>query len=166
LDNLPAYRDCLFCGPDHPHGLRLKLRCNEASVVADLSVDRGFQGYENTVHGGIVSGILDEVMWWAVTVGARKMSFTRKIEVEFLRPMACGEKYRAEGRLTTTRHGAFTASGQIEDGSGRVIARAEALFMAAKTVSREEFARKMDLSHLSPEMLEVFSAVLGLSPGP
>ena len=160
-DLLPTYRDCLFCGPEHAFGLKLKLRHADGAVVTEFAVARSFQGYEETVHGGIVSGILDEVMWWAVTLGARQIAMTRKIEVEFLRPMRCEAVHTARGRLAEARHRAFHASGEIEDDSGRVIARGRGLFMPAKTVSGAELARKLDLTRLSPEMAGIFSALLG-----
>ena len=160
-DPLPTYRDCLFCGPEHAFGLKLKLRRAGGAVVTEFAVARSFQGYEETVHGGIVSGILDEVMWWAVTIEVRQIVMTRKIEVEFLSPLRCEAPHRAEGRLGEARHHAFRASGEIEDASGRVIARGRGLFMPAKTMSGAGLARGLDLTRLSPEMAGIFSALLG-----
>ena len=160
-ESLPTYRDCLFCGPEHAFGLRLKLRYEAGAVVTEAAIARSFQGYEETVHGGIVSGILDEVMWWAVAVEAKQIAMTRKIEVEFLSPMRCDVLYHVKGRLSLVRHRAFHASGEIEDPSGRVVARGKGLFMPAKTVSRGELARNLDLTRLSPEMAGIFSTLLG-----
>ena len=48
-------------------------------------------------HGGIITGILNEVMLWTVFMEAKKICATWKIEVEFQRPVVCGKIYRASG---------------------------------------------------------------------
>jgi acyl-coenzyme A thioesterase PaaI-like protein len=166
MSDLPTYRDCIFCGPEHPFGLKLKLRYEYGMVVTELSVGASFHGYENVVHGGIVSGIFDEVMWWAVTVGVRQITATRKLEVEFLKPMHCETVYRVRAGVKERRPRLFLASGEIEDPSNGLVARASGLFMPIKNTAgrREELVAALDLTRLSPEMAAVFSTLLASPP--
>ncbi len=134
----------------------MEMHYRDGMVVADLSVRALFQGYTNVVHGGIVAGLMDEVMWWAVTVETRRISMTRKIEVEYLASLVCDMPYSVKGRLLEVRHGTFFASGQIENPSGKVAARAKGIFRPAKAVSRDILVGKMNLRRVSPEMRDIF----------
>jgi acyl-coenzyme A thioesterase PaaI-like protein len=156
---LPCYRDCFFCGP-HGDGLKLHIQFKDGSAFSDFSLDGKFQGYDKVAHGGIVTGILDEVMWWTIFAGAGKVSVTRKMETEFLTPVGCAVPYRAKGKLISQRHGNMYVSGTIEDSHGKVAARANGLFRAARHIAPGELLAKLDFSHVSPEIKEMLLATL------
>lgn len=132
----------------------------EGSAFSGFALDPKFQGYDNIAHGGIVTGILDEVMWWTIFVAAGKISVTRKIETEFLKPVYCSISYRVKGKLLEQRHGNIYASGVIEDSHGKVAVRGNGLFRPATHTTHGELARKLDFSHASPEMKEMLFAAL------
>jgi acyl-coenzyme A thioesterase PaaI-like protein len=156
MNRLPGYEGCLFCGPEHPHGLRLRMHYREGMVVAEVSVPRLFQGYDDVVHGGIVAGLLDEVMWWAVTIETRKLSMTGKAEIEYLNVLKCGLPHVVRGKFIKMRHDTFFAEGEIEGPSERTVARGKGLFRPVKAISGSEFLKKMDLTQVSPQMREIF----------
>ncbi len=160
MNRLPGYEGCLFCGPEHPQGLRLQMHYRDGMVVADLMVRRFFQGYEDIVHGGVVAGLLDEVMWWAVTLGTRRLSMTRKAETEYLHAVKCEMPYSVKGRLVEVRHGTFFAAAEIEDPSGKVAARGSSIFRPVKTVSAAEFLKRLDFTRVAPDMKEIFCSLL------
>ena len=82
------------------------------------------------LHGGIITGILDEVMFWTFFMETKKTCATWKIEVEFQRPVACVKIYRASGHLlSATNNGDYFASGSIEDESGKSCAIGNASFV-------------------------------------
>ena len=87
---LPGYKKCFFCGPA-TGGLGLELRYGDGKAACEFTASDKFQGYDGILHGGIVSGILDEVMWWTVFTQTRQMCATSRIEVEFKRPVECGK---------------------------------------------------------------------------
>jgi acyl-coenzyme A thioesterase PaaI-like protein len=156
---LPGYADCLFCAPDHPHGIRMQMDYRDGMVAADLTVPHLFQGYTDVVHGGIVAGLLDEVMWWVVTVESRRITMTTRIEVEYRDVVRCGMPYTVKGRLTQVRHGTFFGSGEIEDPSGKTIARGNGTFRPARAISLPVLLEKMDLTRVSPQMREILCSL-------
>ncbi len=150
---LPCYKDCFFCGP-HGDGLRMLIQFKEGTVFSDFALDAKFQGYDKVAHGGIVTGILDEVMWWTIFVVAGKISVTRKMDTEFIRPVYCATAYRVKAKLLEQRHGNIYVSGAIEDNHGKVAAKGNGLFRPARHIMPGELAAKLDFSHVSPEMKE------------
>ena len=107
--NLPGYKKCFFCGPA-TGGLALELHYGDGKASCEFTAHEKFQGYDGMLHGGIVTGILDEVMWWTLFMETKKICATWKIEAEFKRPVLCGKAYRAAGHLVRATHGIHITS--------------------------------------------------------
>ena len=156
---LPCYTDCFFCGP-RGEGLKMLIQFKDGDVFSDFVLDAKFQGYDNVAHGGIVTGILDEVMWWTIFAVAGKISMTRKMDTEFIRPVHCATAYRVKTKLLEQRHGNIYVSGVIEDSHGRVATRGNGLFRPARHITPAELVAKLDFSRTSPGMRELLLAAL------
>ena len=102
---LPVDEDhnCFACGPANPHGLHMSFMSNGEVVVSHLTVPEHLRGWNNMVHGGIISTILDEVMSWAAIHLIKSIIVTRKMTVEFLKPVFIGRQLTAEARVTEIR---------------------------------------------------------------
>ena len=157
---LPRYKTCFFCGPA-TGGLALKLQYGEGKAFTEFTAREEFQGYDGMLHGGIVTGILDEVMWWALFMEKRTISATSKIEVEFLRPVVCGKPYRASGEFVDSSRGIYRLSAAITDGSGRIAARAQGAFRRIRGSVLKDVITYLDFRGVSPEVRALFDL-----PGP
>ena len=112
------------------------------------------------LHGGIIAGILDEVMFWTVFMETKKICATWKIEIEFQRPVVCGKIYLASGRLLpATNNGDYLASGSIEDESGKSCAKGNASFRMMKGVTFEALMEYLDFGGVSPEIRSLFQTM-------
>ena len=85
-----------------------------------MIVGDAFQGYENVVHGGMVFGVLDVIMWYAIIMATKKICMTRKTDTDFFKPVVCGVTYRAQGRLVRVEGRDVWAFAWIEDGQRTV----------------------------------------------
>ena len=159
MNLLPRYKECFFCGPDGD-GLKMKIQFKDAIVFCDFILAAKFQGYDNVAHGGIVAGILDEVMWWTIFLETKKICLTRKLDTEFLRPVYCGASYTAKGKLLHEERGSIHVSAIVEDTHGKVAARANGLFRVAKQIAPRQFATKLDFSHVSDQIKDMFLTTL------
>lgn len=97
---------CFGCGPDNPHGLRLRFRMLEdgCTVETGLRPARHFAGVDGVLHGGIQSTVLDEVMGvaaqYALPEGAgRAPCVTAELSVRFLRPVPLDGDVVARARV-------------------------------------------------------------------
>ena len=62
---------------------------------ARVTIPEHLGGWNAVTHGGVVSTILDETMSWAAMVLLKRLSFTRKMTVEFLKTVAVGATMEA-----------------------------------------------------------------------
>jgi len=126
---------CFGCGPANATGLHLEfLLAPDGSVVSLPVISDAFEGHPGYLHGGIIATLLDEAMSKAVRAKA-KPSMTRKIEVEFLRPVPSDAPLRIEGRVVRSdRHKHWTEA-RILDEKQTVLAEAKGLFFEVRSKS-------------------------------
>jgi uncharacterized protein (TIGR00369 family) len=152
---LPGYKKCFFCGPA-TGGLALELQYEDGKAFCEFTAHEKFQGYDGMIHGGIVTGILDEVMWWTLFMETRIISATWKIDVEFRRPVGCGQFYRASGQLLRSAHHTSYLSALIEDASGHTCALANGSFRRTKGFTIEDIIKYLDFRGVPPEIHSLF----------
>ena len=63
--NHPEY-NCFGCCPDNPIGLHLEFYEDGDYIVSKWNPQHNYQGWVNTMHGGILSTLIDEVCGWVV----------------------------------------------------------------------------------------------------
>lgn len=83
---------CFGCGPNNPFGLKLDFRIEGDKFVAKKTLSREYQSYGGTVHGGIVSTMLDEAMGGYIYELSGQHSVTARIDVRYRRPTPIGEE--------------------------------------------------------------------------
>ena len=89
--------NCFACSPNNSSGLQLRFFTNGEKVVSWLRVPKHLSGWDQIVHGGVIATMLDEIMGWTALHLLRKMTLTKAITVEFLKPVYVGEDLRIEG---------------------------------------------------------------------
>jgi acyl-coenzyme A thioesterase PaaI-like protein len=156
---LPVYKQSFFVSPERPDGLRLKMKYRRGLVYTDMTVGEPFEGYHRLVHGGMLFGILDVIMWYAIFMATRKICMTRKTDMDFLKPVACDTVYRAQGKLLRVEERDFWATAWIEDTNKERCAQVTALFREARGLDYAEFVGKLDFTGVSPEIREFFLSV-------
>ena len=153
---LPAYRQSFFLSPDRPDGLQLEMFYQDGIVYCDLFVDNRFEGYAEVLHGGMIFGVLDVIIWYVIFMRSKKIAMTRKVDLEFLKHVMCSTAYRAKGKLTRIEEKNIYASAWIEDGSGEVYARVNATFREGKNFDVAAFIDRFDFSTTTPAIKEYF----------
>jgi uncharacterized protein (TIGR00369 family) len=98
---LPPRRNqmCFGCSPINPSGLQMRFQGNKESVVSWLTVPEHLCGWNNLVHGGVVTTILDEIMSWAALYLLKKVIVTRTITIEFVKSVYIKEELKAVGKV-------------------------------------------------------------------
>jgi acyl-coenzyme A thioesterase PaaI-like protein len=90
---------CFACGPAHPSGLKMKFYTDEENVYSKLQVPEIFCGWNKLAHGGIITTILDETIAWTVIYLRQKFMLTKKIQVDFLKPVYVDSEIFTEGKI-------------------------------------------------------------------
>jgi uncharacterized protein (TIGR00369 family) len=128
-----ASNRCFGCGPANEAGLRLEfLLADDGSVVSLPVVPRTFDGHPSYLHGGIIATLLDEAMSKAVRAQG-KTSMTRKIEIDYLRPVPSGTPIRIEGRVVRNEPRKHWAEARVVSQKGTVLAEGKGLFIEVRS---------------------------------
>jgi acyl-coenzyme A thioesterase PaaI-like protein len=161
MDILPVYKHSFFCGRQRENGLMLKMSYDKGLVLCDVHVDNKFEGYRDVVHGGIVMGILDTMMWYAILMSEKKVCMTRHIDMDFLKPIFCNTLYKAKSEFLRVEGKDVYASALMEDLNGEVCMKLTGLFREAKDLTVSQVITRLDFSDASPGMKEYFLSLAG-----
>lgn len=94
FDKIPGY-NCFGCSSNNHHGLQMTFYEDGKEIVSTWDPDDHFQGYINTVHGGIQSTLMDEIASWVVFIKVQTGGVTSKLTTKFRKPVLV-----TDGRIT------------------------------------------------------------------
>jgi acyl-coenzyme A thioesterase PaaI-like protein len=119
------------CGPENPAGLHLCFfRRNETTVGAHLEPPAEWHGWENLMHGGFQSLLLDEITAWAVAALTGRMHYlTIRLDVKYRKPVRLNQTLTLVGGLTETSDRSSKAWGEIRNTDEMVLAEASSTIL-------------------------------------
>ena len=123
---LPNSRNCFVCGLDNSRGLKRHFTSDGETVHTNFTPEPWMAGYENVIHGGIISTLLDEVAVWAAYDKMGRFAMTVELNVRFLKPVLLGASYRVEGRFLEDKGRVWLAEAEIRSPENVVLAKATA----------------------------------------
>ena len=133
---------CFACGRLNDAGLHLDFEVSKDRAEAIFTPQRRHEGYDGTVHGGIVSALLDETMGWAI-FHQGIWGVTARLGVAFRNPVRVGEELRVVGEVARQRSRAIETRGTVaRTRDGEVLAEAEATFLVMPKARRQELERR------------------------
>ncbi len=125
---LPYYEGCFACSQTNPHGLNQRFSIRDGKIYSTFEPSKRFQGYENFVHGGVFSAILDESMGWAASFKTGNLCKTVKLEIRFLKETPFGKTYIIESEFSRSVRSFMEATGVVRDNEGTVYVRGTGLY--------------------------------------
>jgi acyl-coenzyme A thioesterase PaaI-like protein len=132
----PHYPTCLGCGPDAAAGYHLQVRRDGDDVVAEHVFADRHSGAPGIAHGGAVATVVDDVLGFLLYV-VKAPGVTRRLEVDYLKPVLTGVPYLVRGRLDRRDGRKVWVSCTCTDPDGVEAFRATGLFVV---VPLEHFA--------------------------
>ena len=133
MKELPHTRACFVCGEFNPSGLKLRFQTDGHVVQARFVPQTEHVGFQETVHGGIIATLLDEVMVWACAVQTRRFAFCAELNVRFTHPVHPQQHVFASGQLVSNRRGKlFEARAELKDDNGVLLASATGKYLPVK----------------------------------
>jgi uncharacterized protein (TIGR00369 family) len=120
---------CFGCSPVNPAGLRMKFFANQDTVFSSVTIPDHLCGWSNIAHGGVITTILDEIMSWAALHFLKRITMTKSMNIEFIKPVYIRNPLRAEGRVQTVngKHDAVM-EGILYNDNGDACAKSTANF--------------------------------------
>ena len=125
---------CLICSQKNPLGLKIRFRVQpDGSVITTFPCRDVFQSYPETLHGGVITTLLDAAMTNALfSIGI--VAVTAELTVRFLAPVALNRSAVVRAALLkSTAHGLCYLVSEFEQDS-QLKARGSAKFWAKDCV--------------------------------
>jgi acyl-coenzyme A thioesterase PaaI-like protein len=136
---LPHTRSCFVCGESNPAGLRLRFETDGRLVQTRFVPGPEHVGFRQTVHGGLIATLLDELMVWACAVQTRRFAFCAELNVRFLNPVRPQAEIIAVGELVANRRDRlFEAKAELRDLAGLVLATGAGKYLPIKNADAAE----------------------------
>lgn len=132
--------NCIACCPTNPIGLKLEFLEDGDDVVSLWRPSGLFQGWIDTLHGGVQALLLDEICGWVVTRKLQTTGVTSKMETKYLKPVRTTDsQLTLRARLASQKRNIALIDAEIYDSAGDVCTRATCTyFCASKEKALEE----------------------------
>jgi len=125
----PNSRMCFVCGLQNPIGLKMAFyEDSQGRVVGKFTPGEEHQGYPGTMHGGIVTALLDEALG-RVAIASGRWMVTAQLNIRFRRPIPIGETLSVVGEVVAWKKRVLEARGELRLPDGEVGAEADGTFV-------------------------------------
>ena len=83
--------NCFACAPSNPYGLKMEFYEDGDDIVSIWTPGCNYQGWLNTLHGGIQATLLDELGGWIIARKFQTSGMTTNLNVKYKKPIPTGE---------------------------------------------------------------------------
>ena len=97
--------NCFACAPSNPYGLKMEFYEDGDDIVSFWTPDVNYQGWLDTLHGGIQATLLDEIGGWIVGRKLQTSGMTTNLNIKYRKPVPCNKDATIEirGRIKNRR---------------------------------------------------------------
>jgi uncharacterized protein (TIGR00369 family) len=148
---------CFGCSPVNPSGLQMNFFADPDTVFSNVTIPDHLCGWSNIAHGGVLTTILDEIMSWTALHFLKRITMTKSMNIEFIKPVYIRNPLKAEGKVLeiTGKHDAVM-EGILYNDKGVACAKSTANFAIFSPKVAKRFGIADDTS------LKFFANVFGI----
>ena len=135
---------CFGCAPHNSAGVKMEFYENGDEIVSIWKPQPQFQGWLNTLHGGIQSVLLDEICAWVVLYQLQTTGVTSKMETRFRKAVSTQDKYLIlKASIVEQRRNLITINALLYNQAGVICTEATCTYFTfSKEKSKEMFFRE------------------------
>ena len=123
--------NCIGCSPDNPLGLHLHFYEDGDDIVSKWKPSGNYQGWLNTLHGGIQALLLDEVCGWVITRKLQTAGVTSKMETRYKRPVSTLDtELTVRAHIKEQRRNIVVIDATLADSTGTICTEATCTYYA------------------------------------
>lgn len=150
MNKQPNSNHCFICGVKNVAGVQVAFyetvdTEGKPEVLARFVAQAAHQGYPGRLHGGVVTGVLDETIGRAVNIGEgealpMRWGVTAELTVRFHQPVPLEVELTARGRIIRENRRLFEGTGELylPDGTIAVSASGKYFKMALDEIAAGE----------------------------
>lgn len=140
--------NCFGCAPSNPFGVKMDFYEEGDDIVSRWQPKSEYQGWFNTLHGGIQAVLLDEICGWVVMRKLQTAGVTSKMETRYLQPVSTlDECITLRARITEQRRNIVSIEAELRNAADQVCTRAVCTYFTFP----QEKAREMHFHHCYTE---------------
>ncbi len=135
---LPNDKFCFVCGNENLKGLHQRFYLMDDFVVSEFNGNKHFMGH-NSIHGGVIASLLDEVMGLAASRCVDTLCITAEITIRYLKPLVQDEDYFVRGKVVADKRLLLETAGEILEGNTTLV-RAQGKYVPLpQTLAQEKY---------------------------
>lgn len=89
---MEGYR-CFGCAPNNESGVHMEFYEDGDEVISIWKPRPEYQGWINTLHGGIQAVLLDEICAWVILRKLQTIGVTSKMETRYRKPISTNDSH-------------------------------------------------------------------------
>lgn len=90
--------NCFACAPSNPCGLKMEFYEDGDDIVSLWTPDDNYQGWLDTLHGGIQATLMDEIGGWIIARKFQTSGMTTNLNIKYKKPIPTGKDVTIEIR--------------------------------------------------------------------
>ncbi|MBQ2809136.1 MAG: PaaI family thioesterase [Bacteroidaceae bacterium] len=90
--------NCFACAPSNPCGLKMEFYEDGDDIVSIWTPGDNYQGWLDTLHGGIQATLMDEIGGWIIARKFQTSGMTTTLNIKYKKPIPTGENVSIEIR--------------------------------------------------------------------
>lgn len=112
--------NCFGCAPHNTNGVHMEFYEDAEEIVSYWKPQIFFQGWVDTLHGGIQAVLLDEICAWTIIRKLQLAGVTSKMETRYLSPVSTNVPYiTVKGKIREKRHNIVIVDAALLDENGK-----------------------------------------------
>lgn len=120
---------CFGCAPQNDCGLKMEFYQDTDEVLSVVRLDPKYQGWIDTLHGGIQSVMLDEICAWASIRHTGSTGVTMSMETHFRKSVHTTDRYVVlRAKVVEERRNILTLVATLSDCEGNICSEAKCVY--------------------------------------
>lgn len=141
--------NCFGCAPDNEWGVKMEFYEDGDDIVSYWQPDGRFQGWHNTLHGGIQATLLDEICGWVIIRKLQTAGVTSRMDTRYKKPVYTTDKrITLRAHITEQRRNIVTVEASLYNEAGEECTHAVCTYFA---FSPEKAHKEMHFEHCKTE---------------
>jgi len=123
--------NCFGCAPNNPLGVKMEFYEDGEDIVCHWKPKSEYQGWLDTLHGGIQSVLLDEICAWVLMRKLQTAGVTSKMETRFLKPVSTKDTLIVlRAHITEQRRNIIIIDATLENSAGEICSQSRCTYFA------------------------------------
>ncbi len=133
--------NCFGCAPNNEAGVKMEFYEEGDEIISIWKPRPEYQGWINTLHGGIQAVLLDEICAWVILRKLQTTGVTSKMETRYMKPIDTRDEYiKLRASIKETKRNIIIIEAQLYNAQDELCTKALCTYF---TFSQEKAKNEM-----------------------